>query len=217
MAAQRAALGTMRRDRLQPFANAEQIMAMPVGTSRRWTAREVRQLVADAPLATPRYELVDGELLVTPSPALPHQIAVSLLLVALSTYLEREPLGQALTSPSDVELEPEDVRQPDVLVISIDERRRALREGNPVRQLLLAVEVLSPSSARHDRIRKRRGYQRHVPAYWIVDLEARLVERWTPGDDRPEILTDRVVWCPQGAAQPLEIDLPPLFACAFGE
>ena len=43
-------------------------MGMPAEIRRRWTAREVRQLIADAPLFTPRYELVDGELLVTPSP-----------------------------------------------------------------------------------------------------------------------------------------------------
>jgi Uma2 family endonuclease len=142
---------------------------------------------------------------------------VAQLLVALANYLEREPVGEALTSPSDVELEPEDVRQPDVYVLPVDELRRTVRDGGPVQRLLLAVEVLSPSSARHDRIRKRPGYQRHVPEYWIVDLDARLVERWTPGDERPEILTERLLWQPAGAAQPLEIDLPPLFRRASGE
>ena len=46
-------------------------MVMPA-IERRWTVREVRQLIAESPLATPRYELVDGELLVTPSPSWPH-------------------------------------------------------------------------------------------------------------------------------------------------
>ncbi len=79
-------------------------MAMPA-TQRRWTAPEVRQLIAESPLQTPRYELVDGELLVTPSPNEPHQRAVFLLVRALGDYLERNPLGQVYTSPFDVELE----------------------------------------------------------------------------------------------------------------
>src|SRR5688500_8620625 len=94
--------------RLQSERRAEHHMAMPAGATRRWTAREVRDLIAAQPLYTPRYELVDGELLVTPSPAPPHQIAVRLLIVALSEYLDREPVGDVLHSPSDVELEPED-------------------------------------------------------------------------------------------------------------
>src|SRR5688572_21486431 len=81
--------------------SVEQIMAMPVEVGRRWTARDVRELIAAAPLATPRYELVDGELLVTPSPGLPHQLAVGRLLNALTTYLDGERLGNAVTSPSD--------------------------------------------------------------------------------------------------------------------
>ena len=75
-------------------------MAMPAEISRRWTAREVRDLIAANPLATPRYELVDGELLVTSSPTYPHQRAVARLLVALDAYLGRERLGEVSTSPS---------------------------------------------------------------------------------------------------------------------
>src|SRR5437763_4522810 len=153
-------------------------MGMPAEKVRRWTAREVRQLIQDAPSFTPRYELVDGELLVTPSPGPRHQEAVLLLLVALSAYCDREPVAHALHSPSDIELEPEDVRQPDVYVMPMPEWKRVLRDGFPARALLAAAEVLSPSSGRNDRVKKRPGYQRHVPEYWIVDIDARLIERW---------------------------------------
>lgn len=190
-------------------------MAMPAETSRRWTAREVRELIAASPLATPRYELVDGELLVTPSPGAPHQMAVGKLLIALSAYLEKEPVGAAIPSPSDVELEPEFVAQPDILVVPAHEWKRVLREGLPIRVLLLAVEVLSPSSSRHDRVRKRPLYQRHVPDYWIVDLDARLVERWTPNDERPQLLTETLAWHPAGATQPFTLELPRFFASVF--
>lgn len=186
-------------------------MGMPAGTPRRWTAREVRRLIARAPRYTPRYELVDGELLVTPSPGPLHQLAVKLLLVGLAQYLEHEPVGEVLASPSDVELEPEDIRQPDLFVLPMAEWRRVKRAGNPARELLVAVEVLSPSSSRHDRVTKRTGYQRRVPEYWIMDLDARLVERWRPDDQRPEVLTRRLTWSPAGAASEFTLDLNAFF------
>ena len=81
-------------------------MGMPA-VRRRWTATQVRALRATTPLATPRYELVDGELLVTSSPTGPHQIAVRVLLGELIPYLTANPVGEVLTSPFDVELEPD--------------------------------------------------------------------------------------------------------------
>ena len=194
-------------------------MAMPAAnreTSRRWTAREVRELIAHSPLATPRYELVDGELLVTPSPSGLHQRAVGHLLLALLTYFERHPVGDALPSPFDVELEPESIVQPDVFVVPIDEARRLLAE-TPARELLVAAEVLSPSSGRHDRVSKRLLYGQHVPEYWIVDLDARIIERWRPNEDRPEILVDVLEWIAAGAAEPFQLDLGRYFVAVFGE
>lgn len=180
-------------------------MAMPA-VHRRWTAKEVRRLVDANPLWTPRYELVDGELLVTPAPRLVHQEAIAVLLLRLRAYLAVERVGHALASPSDVELEPEFLSQPDIFVMPLDEWRRVHLE-RIVRRLSLAVEVLSPSSAGHDRVKKRPKYQRNVPEYWIVDLDARLVERWRPSDERPEILTQTLEWRPSGSRNPLAIDL----------
>ena len=207
----------LSRCHLSTNRRPEHIMGMPAETMRRWTARQVRELIDAAPLATPRYELVDGELLVTPSPSFAHQRAVGLLLVALHGFLERERVGEPVSSPSDVALEPEDVRQPDVYVVPISESRRVLREGNPVRELLLAIEVVSPSSGRHDRVKKRPGYQRHVDEYWIVDIDSRLVERWRPSDQRPEILSTTIAWQPPDASSSMEIDLARFFARVLGE
>ena len=187
-------------------------MVMPA-VDRRWTAKEVRQLIADNPLKTPRYELVDGELLVTPSPGGLHQTAVLELAFALRLYLGDGAPARVLVSPSDVELEPEFLAQPDVFVIREQERKRArAARDNVWRELLLAIEVLSPSSSRHDRVVKRPKYQRHVPEYWIVDLDARLVERWRPGDSRPDILTDTMEWKVDGMAEAFRLDLPAYFA-----
>ncbi len=185
-------------------------MGMPA-VERRWTAREVRALIEESPLASPRYELVDGDLLVTASPGFPHQRAVARLLLALRAYLERERVGETLTSPFDVELEAESITQPDIFVISPDEGRRLQRDGLPALSLLLTAEVLSPGSSRHDRVHKRPLYQRHVPEYWIVDLDARLVERWRTRDTRPEIVESSLSWQPEGASAPFVLDVERFF------
>jgi Uma2 family endonuclease len=87
------------------------------------------------------------------------------------------------------------------------------REWSDISSLLLAIEVVSPSTARADRMRKRQVYQTEgVPEYWIVDLDARVVERWRPADERPEIVSEILVWHPEPTAPPLSIDLATLFA-----
>ena len=84
--------------------------------------------------------------------------------------------------------------------------------------MLLAVEVLSPSSARSDRVRKRQVYQEeNVPDYWIVDADARLVERWRGDAERPELFVESLVWQPDAAHPPLVIDLVEYFARVWGE
>lgn len=186
-------------------------MGMPVERARRWTAREVRKLIADAPSATPRYELVDGELLVTPSPRPAHQMAVGLLFAALAAYCEREGVGVALMSPSDIELQPEDIRQPDVFLLTMAEWKRIARDGFPARELLLAIEVISPSSARMDRVTKRRGYQAHLSEYWIADIDARIVERWRTGDERPEIASELLTWTAPHATTEFSLPLAAFF------
>ena len=204
---------------LCPARGAEQIMAMPAvdfGSRRRWTAREVRQLIAESPLQAPRYELVDGELLVTPSPNRAHQLAVKALLRSLDDYLAMTRVGYVLPAPFDVELEPESITQPDVFVVSPSDWPRLATEM-PARELVLAIEVLSPSSSRHDRVTKRPLYLRHVSEYWIVDPDARVIERWTPDEQRPEILTTTLEWQPRGAAEPFRLELPAFFASVFDE
>jgi len=167
-------------------------MLMPAA-QRRWTAREVRQLIAESPLATPRYELVDDELLVTPLPSGLHQRAVVFLVRALGDYLQQNPIGDAYVSPTDVELEPGTIVQPDVFVVPPYESQRTLREL-PVREIMVAAEVLSPSSGRHDRVTKRRLYCCHLLEYWIVDLDARIVERWRLHAEQPEVLVSALEW-----------------------
>ena len=194
-----------------PFGRrAEQTMGMPASTLRRWTLAEVRGLIRFNPVYTPRYELVDGELFVTLMPTPAHQLALGDLLFALANYLRRSRIGETLASPFDVELEPETLVWPDVFVMPPDAAAQ-IRSEDRARSLLLAVEILSPTSEEADRGPKRRLYQRNVPEYWIVDLEAALVERWRPSDARPEIVRERLEWAPSGATDPFVLDLRELF------
>jgi Uma2 family endonuclease len=177
-----------------------------------WTAAMVRELPDDGK----RYEVVGGELLVTPAPSFDHQEAVGCLFVRLRGYLRAHLVGHVAMSPADIELDPQTLVQPDAFVVPLIEGRRP-RTWADIPRLLLAIEVLSPSTARADRTVKRRRFQAEgVPEYWIVDVQARLVERWRPDDLRPEILTDTLSWQPALAVQPLVVDLPEFFTDVLG-
>ncbi len=187
-------------------------MGMPA-IHRRWTTAEVRDLMDEA-RHWPRFELIGGELVVTPAPGFPHQIAVTEIWLRLHTYLEAQGIGLALASPADLELQPGTITQPDVFVVPVGTGGESdeLPTWADVTSLLLAVEIISPSSIRTDRVDKRDFYmESSVAEYWIVDLEARMVERWTPSRDTPEILRRSLEWRPAGAQVPLVIDLPELF------
>lgn len=187
-------------------------MGMPVATERYWTAEDVRQLPEDGN----RYECVDGVLLVSPSPRQVHQTAVFELFYLLAEFVKRHALGNLLGSPADIGLTPDDIVQPDLFVARVRPDAPVPWNWPDITGLSLAIEVLSPSTAGHDRITKRMYYQRiGVDEYWIVDLDARLVERWRPGDERPEILTTTLVWEPRTDAS-LALDLAAFFKSVTG-
>src|SRR3989338_2390696 len=111
--------------------------------------------------------------------------------------------GELLVTPADIELDSYGLVQPDVFVKGFVDGRPALgwNQGAP---LLLFVEVISPGTARDDRIRKRLRFQRAgIPEYWIVDMDSRTVERWRPSDQRPEILSETLSWQPSLEHPPL--------------
>lgn len=190
-------------------------MPMPV-SARRWTVEEVRAM-QDEERAWPRYELIDGELLVTPAPRRLHQRAVGELYLLLHPYVQRQRLGVTELSPADIQLAPGTIVQPDVFVSPLLGTHPPLHWPETT-ALVLAAEVISPSHARVDRVTKRWFYTRvDVAEYWVIDLDARIIERNLGADPRPEIADRTLAWNPPGAAEPLVIDIPGYFARVFGE
>jgi Uma2 family endonuclease len=121
-----------------------------------------------------RYELLDGQVHVTPAPSPLHQRASKRLQRLLEAYFEESGRGEVFDAPIDVILTPHDVVQPDLVVVTAPSQvsSRGI-EGAP----LLVVEVLSPTTTVYDRTTKAQRYAAlGIPHYWIVDPEARTIE-----------------------------------------
>ena len=177
-------------------------MGMPAERSN-WTAEMVRALPDDGR----RYEVLDGELLVSPSPSPPHQRAVGELFLILGPFVSSHGLGEAFVAPADVEFSDDRMVQPDVFVAP-----EIVTSWREMKAPLLIIEILSSSTARADRIKKRRVYQEErIPEYWIVDIEGGVVERWRPDELRPEVHSDVITWHPRADVPPLNIHLPHFF------
>ena len=178
-------------------------MVMPV--QHYYTAAELLDLPEDGN----KYEVVHGELLVSPSPRPQHQFLLNRIAHRVTSYLERFPVGLG-ASGGDLSWSDDTLVIPDFLVVGLAEARTL--SWQEVKHPLLVVEVLSPSSGRADRFTKRRLYQEvGVPLYWLVDADAAAVEVWTPGTWFPIVEHEAIRWHPEGAEEPLVIDLAGLF------
>src|SRR5262249_41190546 len=123
-----------------------------------------------------RYEILDGELYVTPAPSPLHQRVSKRLQRKLEDYFESRQLGEVFDAPIDMILGHHDVAQPDILVVTNPGQisGRGIERPPP-----LVVEVLSPSTRRHDREVKMRRYAAlGVPHYWIVDPESQWIAQY---------------------------------------
>jgi Uma2 family endonuclease len=187
-------------------------MAMPAQYTE-WTVDMVRALPDDGN----RYEVIDGELFVTPSPSVVHQRAVRELMYIVGPYVTTHRIGEALFSPADIIVYgPRKFVQPDLFVVPLV-NGTPMKAWTEVGRLLLAVEVLSPSTEHTDRGRKRLLYkEKGVPEYWIVDTDARVIERRRPNDSAVEILTESIEWTPEPDAPALVIDVPRYFDRVHG-
>lgn len=141
-------------------------------TDLKFTYREYRAL----PETGPRYQLVEGELLLSPSPNFRHQRLVAKVFNALFNHVEHQKLGHVLSGPIDVILNDENVFVPDIVFVSNARMKIEVEEG--LRGAPdLCVEVLSPSNKALDRETKRVQYARAgVLEYWIIEPSAKTVE-----------------------------------------
>ena len=123
-----------------------------------------------------RYQLLDGEMILAPSPNTRHQRIFRRLSKALADFVETNRVGEVFSAPYDVVLSDHDVAQPDILFVS-NSRSSIVTEANIQGAPDLVVEILSPGTATYDRGYKQALYSRHgVREYWLVDPEAETVE-----------------------------------------
>ena len=131
-----------------------------------------------------RYEILEGELEVTPAPGVGHQIGVTMLATILVTHVERHNLGKVLVAPCDVLLSDITIVQPDLLYVS-RERYNIITPANVQGPPDLVVEVLSPTTEARDRGVKMQLYARYgVPHYWLMDTGGRELRAFTLVQDR---------------------------------
>ena len=136
------------------------------------TYEQFRQLPEDGK----RYELIRGEVHVTPAPTTRHQWVVHNLDLSLGPHVERTRLGQVLTAPLDVRLSEETALQPDLIFVS-NAKAGIILEVYIAGAPDLVVEVLSPSTPAHDRATKLPIYAKAgVPEVWLIDPQAKTVE-----------------------------------------
>ncbi len=125
-----------------------------------------------------RYEIIEGELFVSCSPGLPHQIVSDNLVVLLRNFLKQTPIGIAVSTPGLVLSEHSGVI-PDIVYFSNISKNRIVSGERLTSAPDLVIEILSKGAenTRRDRVVKRELYAKHrVPEYWIIDCHRRAIE-----------------------------------------
>ena len=159
--------------------------------------------LAEMPNDGNRYEIINGELCVSPSAATPHQRVINPLQHAFFSLVLRGGRGEIFVAPYDVVLSPYDTVQPDLLYVGA-ERAHIVGDKRINGAPDLVVEVMAPSSRGYDGIRKAALYARSgVPEFWLVDPIARRVTIYTLVDGRYEEV-------PQPGAKVTSLVLPDL-------
>jgi Uma2 family endonuclease len=168
-----------------------------------WTYSEYARFPDDGN----RYEVIDGEVLVTPAPTPNHQHVVATLLIVLRAYVERFGLGVVLPDV-DVLFATGQFLRPDLVFVPASRRDGISDRGIEVPPGLV-VEVQSPTSKTIDRVKKPRRYGDFgIPEYWVLDPHEGCVWIWrfAAGASQPERVSGRFEWRPDGAPEPLTLD-----------
>ncbi|HSU14413.1 Uma2 family endonuclease [Longimicrobium sp.] len=177
--------------------------------ARRWTYAEFARLPSDGN----RYEVIGGELYVSPSPRPLHQEIVARLGDVIRPFVAEHQLGRAVPGPIDVLFAEGDYMAPDFVFVCQGRvscfTRRGL-EGPPD----LVVEIVSPETGRRDRGLKRDRYAHFgVAEYWVIDPEKKRIEIHRATDDpgrKTEIATGDLIWQPVPGGPVLTLNVPDL-------
>ena len=175
-----------------------------------WTLAELDRLPDDGN----KYELVDGELFVTPAPSPTHEQLASVLHAILAPYVRAQGLGHVYTPRALVRTDGSEV-EPDLMLRPATSTLPETWEQMPAPSLV--VEILSRTTRRRDREQKRRFYLRiGVAEYWMVDRWSGSIHVVRP--DVEDLVSETVLeWRPTGASEPLRIDVAAYFREALGE
>lgn len=183
-------------------------MPMPDATGA-WTLEELHRLPDDGN----KYELVRGELFVTPPPSVRHESLLAVLSARLTAYVTAHGIGRVYHPRSVVRAEGSEL-EPDLMVRRFMEPQPERWEELPLP--ILVVETLSSSTRRRDHLQKRDFYMdAGIPEYWIVDGEERSIRVVQPAT-QDSVAWDVLTWAPEGAGEPLVIDVRAYFAEALG-
>lgn len=148
-----------------------------VDTSKEWTLKDYLELGEEC-----WYQLIDGQLVMSPSPSLKHQITIGKVFKVLDAFAETIS-GLAVLSPIDIYFDDRNVLQPDVLLVS-KERKNILSERGLEGAPDLIVEVLSISNSTYDRYEKKKKYcQFGVLEYWLIDPVNETIEVFSLQED----------------------------------
>ena len=164
---------------------------MPASAKVHYTYEDYLAIPEDS---SRRYEIVDGELFVTPTPRFRHQEVVANLIATLRTLARAHGVGKVVGGPITVRLHDDTITEPDVVFLRVD-RLHLVESGRIHGPPDLVVEVLSPSNRGYDRNLKRKRYPASgVAELWIVDADENTVEVWRPGEQLRTIPTGSFEW-----------------------
>jgi Uma2 family endonuclease len=181
-------------------------------TAKRWTYTEFTRLPMSG---STRYEVIDDELVMTPSPGRAHQRIVGHLFSLLYTFVRTHRLGEVFVSPFDVLFAEGDYVEPDILFVRAD-RLQIVKDHGVDGPPDLIIEVLSPSTATRDRGIKLERYRLYgVPEYWVVDPDACTIEVWDLAQSASARgvlgIADTLRWTPVSGGPTLEIAMAEVF------
>jgi Uma2 family endonuclease len=162
------------------------MVSLPFNPIRPWRIDDLASMPDDGR----RYELLQGEIIASPTPGRTHQRIFGYLLVRLAEAETRAKCGEVIQAPMDVHFSPNDLVIPDIFYIR-DQQAAQYRETHFDGAPAFIIEIVSPTSGFYDRVRKTALYMMYgVEEYWIVDPEKRciLVYHSTGHGLRPQIV-----------------------------